>query len=114
MIPLLIVGEDLSDLANDMSTLGTEDGVCPIIAHDSEDALSVHSDFGPKLMAIVLHPEAQEIYEHLKEAGYRGAFLVYGSKSEQEEEWKEKDVTFLDPGETERVIYDKVMEKLLE
>ncbi|MCK4670070.1 MAG: hypothetical protein KAT43_02610 [Nanoarchaeota archaeon] len=111
MIPLLIVGEDLSDLANDMGDLGAAGGVTPILAHGSEDALSIHSDFGPRLMAVVLHPEAQEAYEQLREAGYRGAFLVYG---EETGEWHSKDVTFLDPGETERVIYDKVMAKLLE
>jgi hypothetical protein len=110
-IPLLIVGKDLADLADDMGEQGALDGVCPIVADNAEEALSVYSEFGPGLMAIVLHPEEQEAFERLKAAGYKGAFLIYGHETK---EWRRKEVTFLDPEQSEAKIYDKIMEKLLE
>ena len=110
-IPLLLVGRGLIDLANDMGELGAQDKVTPILAIDPEDALSVYSNKGPRLMAVVLEPEAEEAYRQLTDAGYRGAFLVYG---EETEKWFERGITFLDPGDHERDNYNKIMQRLLE
>ena len=114
-IPVLIVGgqkPELTELADDLGVFGEDIGLLPVLASDAQEALEVLAEQGPRLMLSILHPEGQQVYDALRQAGYREKFLVY-DKKDSKPSWGDREVDFLDPKSPIETVMEEVEKRVL-
>ncbi|MBU0930038.1 MAG: hypothetical protein KJ623_03115 [Nanoarchaeota archaeon] len=109
MIPILIVGKDLSDLADELTSQGIKDGILAFSVKNSEEALGIFEELGPKLMLTILGKNEQKSHDKLISEGYKGSFVVYSN--ENESEWGKRKVEFIKP-QSEN-LYNKLIKNLI-
>jgi len=100
--------ENLESLADELGSRGASDGLFPVLARTSEEAVDLVREYGPLLMLTVLAASGQETFDSLRSNNYGEAVGVAGPES-LKSEWGERDVTFLGSEVLDEEVYKKIV-----